>query len=342
VILTPEQNALLSRGNTTVPVVTIKLKINLDGSSSLQSQIMPVNYQTDKVKVNLSGLTLQTSFSAGLDKVNAVLNLSGVEVITPDAALQVKNLVTNYDGVKNAFDLWLEQRQIACESLQLKSGVNSDLAFNGLSLQSNMTEEKRAIAMRGNFTLANGTFNGLSYTQNILEWDISNLNPEVLAKLREELRDFSNLNQPSMQQGLKIAQYLGQLLNNGLTFDIKQARTHTPWGDFMAAGQIVALPAKNADVFAVLNNLRGDFSLQMESPLAQYLLTQYYAREASAAITPAEQAKNILNNWVQSGSVVLDGNNYKTKLKYDKTFFINDKPIALSVVNETGLRQKKN
>ena len=341
VIPTKEQNVLLQRENAVVPLATILLGINLDGSSSLNVKGAPLAFKSGQVIFNLQGLDVQMIFSSFLDKVTSVVNLAGFDFADANSALHLQGLKLDYDGTRNALDLWLGQRKVILQSFTLKRGADTSLDLSGFSLNSSITEEKHLATIRSSIVLDSGNFNGMNYTKNILEWEATNLDMAVFAKLQHEIKELGDMNEPSMQQGMNVLKYFGLLLNNGVILTVKQASSHTPWGTFLAAGQITSTAAKDANFFALLNDLRSEFTLQMQQPLAQYLLVKYYGQNANSTVSSDEQAKNLLTHWVQSGAIVVDGDSYKTKLKYDKTFFVNDKPISLSVNNETGLRQKK-
>ena len=335
VVLTREQNALLQRENDALPLANISLGINLDGSSSLRIKGAPLTFKVEKVGLNLQGLNIQVAFSAFLNKIKSTIDLPSFDFSHEDSLLHVEGLTVNYVGAKNNLDLWVGQRQVALKSLSVKSGSNDNLALAGFMLTTNVTEEQRLVTAQTTISLDSLNFNNMSYTQNTIDWEANNLDVAMLAKLQHEIRKLSDMSDPSLQQGMSIVKYLGLLLSKGVTLNIKQVASHTPWGEFMAAGQIDAAKNNDEDFLAVLTNLRGEFNLQVEQALAQYLLAKYYESDVKdVPVSPEEQAKNTLNEWLKSGTILLEGTAYKTKVKYDKRLLINDKPISFGNIQQ--------
>lgn len=335
VVLTKEQNALLQRENPALPLANISLGINLDGSSSLRIKGASLAYKGEKASLNLQGMNIQVAFSAFLNKIKSTIDLPGFDFSNQDLAVHFEGLMISYVGAKNDLDLWVGQRQVALKSLSVKSGSNDNLALAGFMLNTSVTEKQRLVTAQTTISLDSLNFNNMSYTQNTIAWEANNLDVAMLAKLQHEIRKLSDMSDPSLQQGMIIVKYLGLLLSKGVTLNIKQVASHTPWGEFMASGQIDSAKDNNDDFLAVLTNLRGEFNLQVEQALAQYLLAKYYESDVKgSAPSKAEQAKNTLNEWLKSGTISLEGTTYKTKIKYDKELLINGKPMSLSKIQQ--------
>lgn len=335
VVLTKEQNALLQRENTSLTLANISLEINLDGSSSLRIKGAPLTYKGEKVSLNLQGMNIQVAFSAFLNKIKSTIDLPSLDFSHEDTALHLEGVTINYAGAKNDLDLWVGQRQASFKSLSVKNGSNNNLALTGFMLNTNVSEEQHLVTARTTISLDSLDFNNMNYTQNTIAWEANNLDVVMLAKLQHEIRKLSDMSDPSLQQGMSIVKYLGLLLSKGVTLNIKQVASHTPWGEFMASGQIDSAKTNNEDFLAVLTSLRGEFNLQVEQALAQYLLAKYYESDVKGSEPPPEeQAKNTLNEWLKSGTILLEGTAYKTKIKYDKELLINDKPMALSKLQQ--------
>ena len=261
------------------------------------------------------------------------MNLSSFDFSEEDLALHLDGLTIGYTGEKNNLDLWVGQRQVAFKSLMVKHGSDSNLVLTGLMLNTDVSEKQHLVTAQSTITLDSLDFNNMKYTQNTLALEATNLDVAALAKLQHEIGKLSDMNELSMQQGMSVVKYFGLLLSKGVTFTIKQVATHTPWGAFLASGQIDSAATNNVDFLALLTNLRGEFNLQIEQSLAQYLLAKYYGRDATGTkISPEEQAKNTLNDWLKSDTITIDGSSYKTKIKYDKKLLINDKPVSLAAV----------
>lgn len=338
VILSKEQSALLQREGTTAPLAKVSLGINLDGSSVLRVNGTPIIYKGEKVDFNLQGINIQVAFSTFLNRIKSTVELPGLDVTEGNAVLHVDGLVVNYAGIKNAFDLWVGQRQATLKSLVIKDGANSSLEIAGLTLNTSVVEEQRLAVARSTMMLDSLNFNGMHYTQNALVLEAADLDVATLAKLQGEVRKLSAMSEPSLQQGFSIVKYFGLLLNGGAALTIKQATTHTPWGEFSAFGQIVSMKANVTDFFALLDNMRGELNLRIEPPLARYLLTRYYERDAGeTAESAAEQVKKQLNDWLQSGMLTIDGTAYKIKFKYDKKLWVNDQLVSITQVAKPSL-----
>lgn len=258
-----------------------------------------------------------------IDTFNLEQTASGQPIIAINKLLYHANL-KKMDFVR------LGQQTLTIKKMMVSLGKDDSITLSNILAHTNSRLTNGGIEMTANYKIK-------PITQN--KFDINGLNIHFSIKNVDEKRFNELLNVLSKHKTLTSTDYESfakpglDLLQQGLNINLKQLTLNTSSGAVSLVGTLnIPKQSNGISLLEIPTMINANFYFQSPKTWFTKQLSTYYAYLASKqtpppSIDPQKMAENTLQKWAQERFIIIDGNQLKTRLQFQKgLLFFNGRP----------------
>jgi uncharacterized protein YdgA (DUF945 family) len=347
-------------------LLTSSLLLHLFGGISLNLNVaeLTITDPADKsVRVTLEGISSTIELNRSMTRLASNFQLQSFSGQNAQSVFTVNNLEGDSDLAKTEHALWLGKVNVQANDATLNTNSKPVFDIKGIQYSSDSSESKGLMDGSCTISLQNVTGEGINYGAGQIGFSLKNINVVPLEELKALAKEMSQA-QPAQSNGLAATlklqqkamqsrQLMFRMLGRGVQFAIEPVSLDTPKGQILgkftlnlpnllddSKGNPVERPILT--IGALLSNATSSLSLSMPKSIVQDKLQPSLLNDMQAAnqsqevpatpeqlqVAAAERATAQIQNWVGSGFLVENGDNYQFSATYDKgQLLANGKPV---------------
>ena len=330
--------------------------IHLHGSVDNHLLLYNVNFgsQQQGFVYAIHDLNAHTNISSNLKTVEGNVKIAAIDFLTKSLVQHSDNINVDFHLKKSPSGMYLGKTNA---QLQKQAGlVMQRLQFqlNNVRMSSDSNEVDGKINYALQLSMKNILLNNQNYGPANLYVTVDKLDAEKLLALQNKLQVIKANETITKQELKQYSSAIMQLLSKGLNLNIKQLNLILPEGKLAAHANIKINPQPlainnpivflaNLDVNAnleipkvFLQNMMETFATHVEKPKQTKKGEEKIVKQEK---TPAEIAKDQINQWLHNGMLIADGDNYKINVSFNQMqLLVNGKPPK----NKEMLKLEKN
>ncbi len=341
------------------------LLLHLFGGFSLNFNIaeLTISDPADKsVKITLEGVSSSIEMNGRMDRLASNFQLQSFSGQSAQSIFALNNLEGDSNLAQTPHKLWLGKVNVQTNDASLNTDSKPVFDVKGIQYSSDSSETKGLLDASNNVSLQSVALYGADYGSGQVGLSVKNINAEPLEALKALTKEISQAQQAQsglaatlklQQKALQSRQLIFQILGRGVQFAIEPIAFKTPKGEIQGKftlnlpnlltddkGNPVARPI--ITIGALVSNANSALSLSIPKVIVQEELQKSILQDMQAVnqtqatpLTPeqlndaaTQRTTEQVQNWVSSGFLIENGNNYEFSASYDKgQLLANGKPV---------------
>lgn len=355
-----EQFNNLFTSASTKPKLDLSLFVNYFNTSEINMDVphFTLIAKQNNAKFDWKGMKSSMIANSSLEKIDGDFTVAGINFSKDNMSADVGEVSGEYKLHKTKASLYLGDARMVFPSLIVKDGANKIFELNDFDLYSSSNIENGLFHSHLKASLQKIDAQNKLYGPGSLEVTIRNLDAEVLARVNDQANKAQQGSDLEKQQALiAILPELPKLFSRGAEFEISEMNFALPEGTVEGNVMVILPKGDINNPFELMQKIQGDGKLKMPAAVLKQIISQSIKQkiiaqvatqavsqpdaEGKAIIIPADmsaqatvQTEQKINDLIQSGVLVVQGNDYLVSVKLAQgQLLINGKPFNPAMMN---------
>jgi uncharacterized protein YdgA (DUF945 family) len=270
--------------------------VGLDGGGSSRLKI-PAFEKTDEeenLAITFDGLTFDSRFSRGMEKISGNLALPGLQVRMEDGHLLLGGIGGSFDMGEAFAGVYLGSSGIRLDAMQIAfsdpEGGNEEIVIKGLEIGSQSSRDGSSINGFQTVKLSGVTVDGETYGPALVELEARNLDGEALSRYQADLlqlyRESSDPEEMAVSLLPVYTRFFAELSKGAPEIELRRLQFSTPMGDFDGNARLKLHGGEDlepGDLSSLIKNLEAEAAVTADEKLVRAMLAGTVEEKMKAA-----------------------------------------------------------